>query len=241
MLGNLKERLLDAVYPPRCITCTAETEATHGLCPSCWSETPFISGPVCPKCGLPVQENGLTCEGCTRHPPDWSSGRAALLYEGAGRRVILSLKHGDRLDSTPALVGWMTVAGRDLIKRADVIVPIPLHWRRLARRSYNQAAELARGVAKRSHTPFAPRALRRRIATPPLKGLNRQERTALLENAIEVVQSDAIANRKVLLIDDVMTSGATLAAASRVLKQSGAAEVDVLVLARVAIGDTNTI
>ena len=115
MLQSLRTALLDTIYPPRCLACTEPTEAPHGLCPACWRDTHFIAGTTCVKCGLPLLgEAGAEdfCEGCLRHPPAWDRGAAAVIYKGAGRRVVLALKHGDRLDTVAPLAGWMAAAGR---------------------------------------------------------------------------------------------------------------------------------
>ena len=129
--------ILDAVYPPRCVACTAATDATRGLCPACWADTHFIAGTTCRKCGVPlVGDAGIEdlCEGCVRHPPAWDRGAAAFLYAGAGRRMVLALKHGDRLDMVRPLAAWMARAAGPLLAEADLVAPVPLHWRRLVRR-----------------------------------------------------------------------------------------------------------
>ncbi len=243
MLNALRTTFVNVIYPPRCLACTEPTDQPHGLCPACWSDTHFIAGTTCRSCGVPlIGEAGAedVCESCERHPPAWSRGAAALLYAGAGRRLVLALKHGDRLDMVKPLAGWMAVAGRDLLPGADMIAPVPLHWRRLIKRRYNQSAELARHVSRLSGRPFAPDLLSRRRATIPQEGMTRETRAANQSGAFAVNarHTPALAGRSVLLVDDVLTSGATLSACADCLRSTGAARVDVLVLARVAFEDS---
>ncbi len=242
MLRALKTGLIDMIFPPRCIACPEPTDAPHGLCPACWRETHFITGAACRQCGLPMTgEAGPedVCDGCRRHPPAWDRGAAAVVYDGAGRRVVLALKHGDRLDTVRPLAGWMAAAGRGLIAEADLIAPTPLHWRRLVKRRYNQSAELARRLGRIAGKPVAVDLLTRTRATIPQEGMNRVARAANQAGAFAVTRRhrDRLAGCSVLLVDDVLTSGATLSACAECLRAAGAARVDVLALARVAFAD----
>lgn len=241
ILGRAGTAIADAVFPPRCLTCPAPTEAPHGLCARCWRDTHFITGPACAKCGAPlVGEAGPEdlCDGCLRHPPGWDRGRAAILYGGAGRRAILAFKHGDRLDTAPALAGWLAAAGSALATDADLIAPVPLHWRRLMRRRYNQSAELARHLSRRTGTPVVPDLLVRQRMTTPQERMSHADRRENQRGAIAVSPRRAkrLEGKAVLLIDDVLTSGATLGACTDACRAAGAARIDVLVLARVATG-----
>jgi ComF family protein len=243
MLQALKSTLIDTIYPPRCIACAEATDAAHGLCPACWRDTHFIAGTTCPKCGVPlIGEAGPEdlCESCRRHPPAWDRGAAALLYQGAGRRIVLALKHGDRLDTARPLAGWMAAAGRELLADADLIAPVPLHWRRLVMRRYNQSAELARRLARLAGRPAVLDLLVRRRFTTPQEGMDRAARAANQEGAFAVNprRAGVPAGRAVLLVDDVLTSGATLSACADCLRAAGAARIDVLALARVAFEDS---
>jgi ComF family protein len=243
MLQALKSTLIDTIYPPRCLACTAATDTAHALCPACWADTHFIAGTSCRKCGVPLMgEAGPEdlCEGCQRHPPAWDRGAAAVLYRGAGRRIVLALKHGDRLDMVRPLAGWMARAGRELLQETDLIVPVPLHWRRLLMRRYNQSAELARGLARASGRPVVVDLLTRRRATTPQEGMGRDARAANQADAFAVTPRRAaqLQGRAVLMIDDVLTSGATLSACAECLRAAGACRVDVLALARVAFEDS---
>jgi ComF family protein len=238
MLQALKSTLIDTIYPPRCLACTEATDAVRALCPACWADTHFITGTTCGKCGVPLMGAAGpedVCESCQRHPPAWDRGAAAVLYRGAGRRVVLALKHGDRLDMVRPLAGWMARAGHDLVREADLIAPVPLHWRRLLMRRYNQSAELARRLARLSGRPAVVDLLTRRRATTPQEGMGRAARAANQAGAFAVNprRAERLAGRRLLLVDDVMTTGATVAACARAAIKAGAAAVDVLVLARV--------
>lgn len=243
MLNTLTKTIIDTIYPPRCIACTEPTDMPHGLCPACWRETHFISGAACDRCGVPLMGEtaaGDVCEGCRRHPPAWSRGRAAVLYAGKGRHVVLALKHGDRTDTVGPLARWMAAAGRDILAEADLIAPVPLHWRRLIRRRYNQSAELGRRIGRISGVRFAPDLLDRLRATVPQESMNSLERAENQSGAFGVGKRwcAALAGKRVVLIDDVLTSGATLSSCAETLRAAGAADVDVLVLARVAFADS---
>ncbi|QHQ36916.1 ComF family protein [Algicella marina] len=232
--------ILNAVYPPQCVGCEEETTDSHGLCPTCWKDTSFISGSICNCCGLPVPlslpTTNVICDACMYAPPGWDNGRAAILYEGTGKKVVLGLKHRDRLDLALVAAGWMAAAGRDLLRNADVLAPVPLHWSRLARRRHNQSAELARQLSALTGVHCVPDLLIRQERTTSLEGKNRAERFAILQNTIRLNprRIEAIAGRKCVLIDDVLTTGATLGAATSAVRTGHPAGVSALVLARVA-------
>lgn len=231
---------LHLVFPPRCICCGAAVASDFGLCGTCWSEAGFILGAACDSCGAPLPgqagDERLTCDDCLRAPRPWAQGRAALRYDGTARRLILGLKHGDRLDLVRPLGGWLARAACDLATPGTVVVPVPLHRLRLLKRRYNQSALLAQGVARAHGLDCVPDLLIRTRATPSQEGRSREERIANMSDAITVNPRRAarVKGRNVLLIDDVMTSGATLAAATGALLAAGAAEVRVAALARVA-------
>lgn len=179
-------------------------------------------------------EGGL-CPGCAQHPPGFDRARAALRYDAQARRIVLPFKHADRTELAGALAPHMARAGAALLREADLLVPVPLHRTRLLARRYNQAALLARALSRLSGLPALPDALARGRRTESLGTHSARERAALLEGAITVRPGRAarIAGRRVLLVDDVMTSGATASACARALKAVGATSVDVLVAARV--------
>jgi len=227
------------IYPPQCVACDALTEAEHGLCAVCWAQTAFINGTKCDACGTPLpgadDDGDLRCDDCLQIARPWRKGRAAFAYTGVGRRLVLALKHGDRLDLTWPASGWMAKCAADLVQDDTVIVPVPLHWSRLIRRKYNQSAVLAQDLAKRLDRPVIVDGLRRVRRTPFLDGKGREQRFAAVAEVIAPHPSRAalLAGRSVLLIDDVMTSGATLAACTEAAHKAGAAHVNVLTLARV--------
>lgn len=198
-------------------------------------------GTVCDVCGTPLPghsdvDERPVCDECLRHTPVWSHGRAALRYGGSARQMILGFKHGDRLDLARPLGAWVARAAADLILPQMIVAPIPLHRSRLLKRKYNQSVLLGKGVARAHGITLVPDLLIRRRATPPQEGLNRAERLANVTDAIVVNPRRAalLKGRPVLLVDDVMTSGATFTVATLALKNAGVSEVRVVALARVA-------
>ena len=234
------QRAISAIYPAQCLTCSALVASDFGLCPDCWRDTPFITGLVCSKCGCPVAgetgEGEVVCEDCHRIARPWAAGRSAMLYRDNARRFILALKHGDRMDLARPAGQWLVRAAGPILEPGMVVVPIPLHWWRLFRRSYNQAALLSAAIARAAGLPHCPDALIRQRGTGSQEGRSRDDRFRNLAGAFSVPprRRDRIAGRSVLLVDDVMTSGATFAAATDACLAAGAKQVSVLSLARVA-------
>jgi len=237
------QRVLRLLYPPQCLACEARVETEHALCPACWRDTPFIRGCVCDACGVPLPGEEAApdgtpahCDECLRLARPWQRGRAAMLYDGAARRLVLGLKYADRLDIAPACGRWMAAAAAPILRPAALIAPVPLHWSRLVRRRYNQSAVLARALAAETGLEVCPDLLVRRRRTPSQEGRDLTARFLNMEEAVGLHprRGGRIEGRSVLLVDDVMTSGATLAAAADACLAGGAAEVDVAVLARVA-------
>ncbi|MBD3679773.1 MAG: ComF family protein [Rhodobacteraceae bacterium] len=233
------QRLLRLIYPPTCVSCEALVEEARGLCGACWRETPFIAGLACDLCGtpLPGEAGGIEhCDDCLTIARPWAKGRAALLYKDNGRRVVLALKHGDRLDLAIPAARWMAAAGRHILTPGALLVPVPVHWLRLARRRYNQSAVLAQALARQTGLKVLPDGLVRTRRTPVQDGMGRDERFRNLQDAIQPHPRRAriLQGREVILIDDVMTSGATLAAATEAAHAAGATRVSMLALARVA-------
>ena len=228
-----------AIYPPQCVACDAMTEAEHGLCGACWGQTAFISGTICDTCGcpLPGDDHGevLQCDDCMQIARPWERGRAAFVYKDVGRKLVLALKHGDRLELAWPAAGWMAGRVADLVKPDTIIVPVPLHWSRLIRRKYNQAALLAQDLGRHLHRPVLVDGLLRIRRTAPLDGVSRQDRFATVAEVIapHPKRGMQLVGKSVLLVDDVMTSGATLAACTEAAHKAGAAHVNVVTLARV--------
>jgi ComF family protein len=231
---------LDFLVPPRCAACDEPVAVQGELCPGCFGRTSFISAPMCVRCGVPfasVEQGGeqAICPACLEHPPLFRQARAAVRYDEQGRRLVLPLKHGDRLDLAPILAPMLVRAGQHLLERADVLVPVPLHRRRLFHRKYNQAAVLAFAVGRVALKPVLPDALQRTRRTAPLDDKSPEQRAEEVAGSLRVRPSRAaaISGRTVLLVDDVMTSGASANACAAALLAAGARAVDVLVAARV--------
>ena len=233
------QSVIRAIYPAQCVACETQTQAENGLCGSCWRETRFIDGTICDSCGtpLPGESDGqrLQCDDCMVIARPWDRGRAALIYTGIGRKLVLGLKHGDRTDLAQPVGLWMARLARALIHPDTIVVPVPLHRLRLVRRRYNQAALLAQVIARDLQRPVCVDALLRPRKTAPLEGHSRDARFAALSGQITANprQQAQIAGKHVLLVDDVMTSGATLAACTEALLHGGAAGVSTITLARV--------
>jgi ComF family protein len=238
-VAGLLQSAVRAVYPPQCVSCGALTESEFGLCGPCWRQTHFIGGLTCGHCGLPLpgEDRGeqVLCDDCMVTARPWDRGGAVFLYRDTGRSLVLALKHGDRTDLARALGDWMATRAGLLLRPEAVIVPVPLHWFRLLRRRYNQAALLAQRIGAVTGVQVVPDALVRPRATKALDGHSKDARFAALGGAIRPhpKRRAMLKGRQVLLVDDVMTTGATLAACTDALRAAGAGDVSVLVLARV--------
>lgn len=239
-LADLVQAGLHLAFPPQCLSCGAAVASDFALCGPCWRDTPFLSGLVCDLCGLPLPGTDpghpLQCDDCLSHPPPWTRGRAAMTYAGQGRALVLALKHGDRLDLARAGGAWLHRAALPLLVPDMLVAPVPLHWRRLLTRGYNQAALLSGALASRAGLDHCPDLLTRPGSTGSQDGRGRAARFANMAGAIRLHpwRGRRVQGRHILLVDDVMTSGATLAAASLACLEGGAAAVSVAVLARVA-------
>jgi ComF family protein len=235
-LRRARDRLLDLLLPPRCLACGQPVAATGTLCAGCWRGITFLGAPCCAHCGYPfdfdVGPGGL-CGACLAAAPQFDRARAAMRYDDASRSLILALKHGDRLHLAPPLAQWMHRAGAALLADAEVQLPVPLHWTRLFARRYNQAAVLAHALVGAGGPPVAADCLIRRRRTPSQGHKNASARRRNVAGAFLVKRPDQVRGKRVVLIDDVLTTGATVEECARVLKRAGAARVDVLTLARV--------
>jgi ComF family protein len=240
--GRLSRTVLDAVLPPRCLKCGDILSTVQGLCPDCWRKLTWLGAPCCACCGQPFPFDAgadSLCGACLQKHPAYDRARAVFRYDDESRDLIIGLKHADRTESVPALAGWMARAGTTLLETAEVIVPVPLHWTRLAARRFNQAALLAQAIGRNAELPVLPQALDRRRATRSQGHLGRMARFRNVKGAIAVAerQATAVTNRRILLIDDVITTGATVESAAKALISAGARSVDVLALAKVVRAD----
>jgi ComF family protein len=233
----LARRALDLMLPPQALDGGARP-LTTGLSVETWSRIVFVEAPACDGCGLPFEYDlgaGARCASCMARPKAFGRARAACLYDDASRELILKLKHADRPELSHLLALWLSRAACDLIADADAVAPVPLHPFRLFARRYNQAAEIARPLARRERLAFLPEALRRKRDTGTQGGKSGRGRRLNVKGAFEVPhQARAqVEGRRILLVDDVMTTGATAEACAKALFAAGAAAVDVAAVARV--------
>ncbi len=241
-LGRAPEKLLDVLLPPHCLTCDAQVERQGSFCATCFSGLNLISAPFCARCGVPFTHEGeaerggdgaLLCTPCLTRAPGFAVARAALRYDDGAKRLILPFKHADRTEMAIPLARLMARAGAEMLAGADLLAPVPAHWWRLIARRYDQAALLAGRLGRLSGRRVVPDLLRRTRATVPLGDKGAAERAALVADAFSVARPARVAGKRVLLVDDVMTSGATAEACARALLAAGAARVEVLAAARV--------
>ncbi len=235
--------LLDLLLPPECLTCDQPVAAPGLFCAGCFAATAFVTALCCDHCGRGFAHAGQgmaagrerpVCADCAASPPPWGRARAPLGYDEQARRLVLSFKNGDGGALAQPWAAMIHRAGEALLARADVMVPVPLHRRRLLARRYNQAALLALALRKLSGRPALPDALARTRRTTPLGRLDATRRASEVAGAFVVRPHRAaqLAGRRVLLVDDVLTTGSTCAACTLALLQAGAASVDVLAAAR---------
>lgn len=260
-LGRGTGWLIDRLLPPQCAACGRVVSVSGRLCVPCFTALDFITPPLCRRCGLPFdfdpigdsiggagdgagdsgadRDPGLLCAACAAEPPAYGRARAALRYNDRAGLLVVRFKHYDRADLAPTLAGWMIASGQSLIADADLIVPVPLHRWRLMRRGYNQSVLLARVIARAAGKPMVPDLLRRRRNTPPQTRLGRQARKTNVVGAFAVAPRHRalLPRRRVLLVDDVLTTGATAGHSAKALIAAGAERVDVLTLARVSGDD----
>ena len=228
---------LDIALPTLCVACREPVDG-EGVCAKCWAQLSFIAPPYCPRLGIPfVYDPGpdLLSMEAIANPPAYTRARAAVRYDDVARTLVHALKYQDRTDLAPAMGRWMARAGRELLAEADTLVPVPLHWKRAWGRRYNQSGALARVIERQSGVKLASEALRRVRPTQQQVGLSRSQRASNVQGAFKVAddRKPAIAGRRVILVDDVLTTGATVDACARALLRARAASVDVLVFARV--------
>lgn len=230
--------LLNLFLPPRCLACGTLVDSTGGICAECWRGISFLAPPHCACCGYPFDHDtgpDVLCGACMADPPLFDRARAVVRYDDGSRGLVISFKHRDRTDAAPAFAKWMARAGEEFWPDADLIVPVPLHRTRLISRRFNQSAMLALGLHRETGIPAVPDALIRVRRTPPQGALNARQRSENVRGAFRVhpVREAVLREARVVLVDDVYTTGATAAACVRALQSAGVAGVDVLTLARV--------
>lgn len=237
-LYGVAQQALDLILPPRCFSCGVSVATQGQLCATCWNGLNFITDPQCECCGLPFEYEhleGLRCGSCQSRPPAYEQARAAFHYDDGSRSLILSFKHGDRTATAKALAQWMNRAVAPIIEDDMLIVPVPLHRWRLLKRRYNQSALLAQQIARDFECAYEPLLLYRKKATASQGGLSASARRANVKQAFALYEKakDRLMGRSVLLVDDVLTTGATVEACADILKKAGARHVKVVTAARV--------
>ena len=235
-ISRLAHSLADLVLPPVCLSCHEPLASNDALCPCCWSQVSFIRPPLCDRLGIPMPfDTGgiMISAAASAYPPVYGRARAVASYDGLMRDLVQSFKFHDRHDARRLFVRWLSEAGGDLLREADTIVPVPLHRLRLLSRRFNQAAILECELAKKNGLNFAPGILVRKRRTPRQVGLTSLERRKNVAGAFLVSEPnrEKLRGRRIVLIDDVITTGATVNACARALLRGGAANVDVLTLA----------
>lgn len=239
--GMVLRGLFHLVYPPACAHCHALVASHHALCAVCWGQMRLIEKPFCPVLGLPFAHDpgeGMVSPQAIAHPPVFDRLRSVALHEGVARHLVHDLKYRDRVDLAPMMAGWMVRAASEEVAAADAIVAVPLHRIRMFRRMFNQSAELARHVSRQSDRPFLAEALVRRKRTQQQVGLTANQRSLNVRGAFSVPEGreELVFGKRLVLIDDVYTTGATVSAATSALKKAGAADVTVLTFARALAG-----
>lgn len=235
-------KMLDLLLPPRCLGTGDIVDRQGMITPAFWSQLTFIDAPYCKTCGLPfpfATPDGTLCAACIEEEPVFDAARAAVVYCDASRQLILDFKYGDRLHAADTFLPWLSRAGGEMLTETDLVIPVPLHRKRLWQRRFNQSALLAQKLARSCGKVYMPGGLVRKRHTIPQKGLSRKERHQNVKNAFSVPPSAeaALAGKAVMIVDDVFTSGATLNECARILKKNGADRVFVLTVARVTRED----
>lgn len=229
--------ILNILFPPQCLNCQCRVP-THGtLCIPCWQQIHFITEPMCECCGLPFDYDigeGALCGICMNKRPDYNRARAAFRYDEHSRKLITRFKYSDQTQLAKIYGNWLARAGEGLLKQSDIIIPVPLHYFRFVHRRFNQSALLAHILSKKTGIKYLPNALIRIRKTTPQTGLTSKQRETNVKGAFSANKRylEQIKGKNILLVDDVMTTGSTITQCSKVLLKSGAAQVNVLTLAR---------
>ena len=233
---RILRQLADLIIPPTCLACHTPLSQHDSVCASCWAGINFIRAPLCDRLGLPMPFDiggTMISAAAAANPPHYDRARAVAHYAGVMRDMILAFKYGDTHHARQLFGRWLTASGAQLIEHSDVIIPVPMHRHRLLTRRFNQAAILARELARTSSRLYRPQLLLRTRSTPAQVGLTRDQRLRNLAGAFTVParRRKHVAGQRILLIDDVITTGSTLNACARALRRAGAVHVDALALA----------
>ena len=234
-LKSLVASVLNVLCPAICPLCGETVSEVHCLCPECYAKLHFISGPCCRICGQPFEyqpAGGLVCPRCLKKAPHYTMARSVIVYDDFSKPLILALKHGDHPEMAILLAKFMAQAEPALFQDIDAMIPVPLHWTRRFKRMYNQAGLLAKALGRRKGIPFLPNVLIRSRQTESQGHKTRNQREKNVRNAFRVKYPALIKGKRILLVDDVMTTGATLNECARVLNRAGAAEVRVITVYR---------
>lgn len=236
--GKTANQLADFILPPLCLVCRAPVGAHDGICAECWRGIDFIQPPRCDRLGIPLpypSREKIISAAALADPPVYDRARAVARYDGVMRELVHGFKYRDRHEAVRLFSRWMLHAGADILEDAELIVPVPLARLRLWSRRFNQSALLAQAVSRARNIPDNPFALTRIRRTASQIGLSPEQRRRNVAGAFRVPDEEraALSDRNIVLIDDVITTGATANACARTLKRAGAARVDVLALARV--------
>lgn len=235
---KLFESVIDTILPPRCPGSGEIVEIQGAVSPNFWDQLQFIEKPFCKRCAIPfsfeTDENNI-CAKCLEEDPFYDESRAPVVYNDASRRIILNFKFNDKTHYVHTFVPWMLRAGADLLGEADYIIPVPLHPKKIRMRKFNQAALLAHEISKKSDVKYIAEGLIRTRHTVPQKGLNKKERYKNISGAFAIGDRylDKFAHKNIIIIDDIFTTGSTLNECARILKNAGAAKVNVITIARV--------
>lgn len=226
---------MEFTFPHTCICCDKSIEKEKIFCDDCFSKIPFVEGNLCYRCGrklnlLPINEKML-CADCLNKRPIYDKARAAFQYNTVSKSCILKFKNTGRMDYKKQFVALLEQAGKDLFPDTDIIMPVPLHWRRKVSRGYNQAGVIGKALSKKIKIPYTDKILIRSRHTPKQEKKTNKERHKNVKNAFMVKKPRKIKNKTVLLIDDVLTTGATVNTCAKELKKAGAQTVFVLTIA----------
>ncbi len=232
------ESIINFLFPYQCLRCGKILNSAGYLCDHCAEEINFIKPPYCYKCGHPLQEENtqekMLCAGCLKHKRSfYRLSRSAVVYDNSSKNLILSFKFFDQTENANLLSAMLKIAGKDIFAEGvDLIIPVPLHYTRLIKRKYNQSALLAQKLSEMTSVPHNNLALVRSRKTKPQVEVSGKERINNVKNAFSVKNQKLIKGKRIVLIDDIMTTGSTVKECSLALKKAGAKSIDILTIAR---------